>query len=356
MRKVRIVVFSAGIVSVITISIYDVFRIFGYCRQYVKRLLGTYPAQSLCSLPMVRLIAIACLVLSACAASTTPPGTTATPVTSLPPPETTTTSTSPPEPASPCLEGDQPFAAGGVIPAFGSSTGDAAQVSGIRAASHSGCERVVIDLLTADGAPAGSVGLVGIDYDAVVGIIRVNLPPAVTKTAVADIRIDGELADGAFVVRTIDGRLAVDIHVTAGAGIALRAFEIDAPSRVVVDLRPDAGAPPVRGALTGDRTVVVTPTFGPVTPPLIVSGYARTAGGAIVVRIHESRDAPSLVETTVPPSPARDAWEEYRVTQRDIPEGPFELFVGSAPPGGGPPTGLWLSVGIPETPADPADT
>ena len=116
------------------------------------------------------------------------------------------------QPDSPCLVGDRPFSSSGVISAFGGATGDAAQISGIRAGSHPGCERVVIDLLTADGAPAGSLGLVGVEYQEEVGIVRINLPNVVTRTAVADTRFDGALANRAYVVYTREGHLAVDIH------------------------------------------------------------------------------------------------------------------------------------------------
>ena len=140
------------------------------------------------------------LMLTSCATTSETSGTTTT---APPAPQATattaTTSTladTPPD--SPCLVGDRPFSSSGVISAFGGATGDAAQISSLRSGSHPGCERVVVDLLTADGAPAGSLGLVGVEYDEEVGIVRINLPEMILRTAVADSLFDGELAEHAL--------------------------------------------------------------------------------------------------------------------------------------------------------------
>lgn len=300
------------------------------------------------------------LLLAACSATTTNPGQTST---TTPPPEPTSTSTEPPttttleqQPDSPCLVGDRPFSTSGLISAFGGAAGDAAQVSSLRAGSHPGCERVVVDLLTADGAPAGSIGLVGVEYDDEVGIVRINLPESVSRTAVADSRFDGTLADRAYVVRTTAGHLAIDIHVVAGAAIALRAFEVDAPSRIVVDLRPNPEASPVRGATVGDGVVVVEPRSGPVTLPLSVAGYSRGFEANVIVRLHETRDSPPITETVTTATDWAEAWGEFQVALATIPNQRLELFVGSKSPRGGTPQGAWLSIDptAPE-PADPDD-
>jgi hypothetical protein len=286
-------------------------------------------------------------LVAACAPTTddAAPETTAAP----PPPETTSTTAPPPptsgtQPDSPCLIGDRPFSSSGVISAFGGATGDAAQISGIRAGGHPGCERVVVDLLTSDGAPAGSLGLVGVEYREDVGIIRINLPNVITRTAVADTRFDGDLAERAYVVHTEDGHLAVDIHVTAGAAVALRAFEVDAPSRIVVDLRPDPDAAAVRGSIVGDGIVVIDPAPGTVDAPLSVSGYARAFAANVVVRLHASRDAAPLAEATTTATEWGEAWGEFKVMLTSIPQQPLELFVGAESPRGGSAAGAWVTI------------
>lgn len=305
---------------------------------------------------------VAVLVLTATVAACSGSGTTTTtPATtsSVPPTAPPTTSVAPPttQPAatSPCLEGDRPFATGGVISAFGGATGDAAQISGIRAAGHPGCERVVVDLLTVDGAPAGSVGLTGVEYDEVVGVVRVNLPKAITRTALTDLLLDGDLISRAFVVRTGDGHLAIDIHVAAGAGVALRAFEVDAPSRIVVDVRPDDEAPVVRGATFGEDVVVIEPAPGATLTPLQVSGYARAFEANVTARVHDDQTGDALAEATTTATDWVDAWGEFTMVLEDPPARPLQLFVGSDSPSDGSPIGVWMSVDLSST-AVPAPT
>lgn len=237
-----------------------------------------------------------------------------------------------------CLQGDRPFSSSGVISAFGGSSGDAAQVSGIRTGLEADCERVVVDLLTAAGAPAGSVGLVGVDYDAAVGVVRITLPPAITRTAVADLRLDGELADRAFVVRTLAGNLALDIHIAAGAAVALRAFEVTSPSRIVVDLRPDDEADSTIGAAFGTDVVVTGPAAGSGGVPLVISGYIRSAAPVIEARLHDNREADPVAIEPVDVAQSDDAWSEFEVTFYDPPRGSVDLHIG------GDESGLWLGI------------
>ena len=294
------------------------------------------------------------VLLTACAGTTSE--TTTTEAVALEPIETTTsaapTTTAPPA-DSPCLVGERPFSSSGVVSAFGGATGDAAQVSGLRAGTHPGCERVVVDLLTVDGAPAGSIGLVGVEYNETVGIVRINLPASITKTAVADSLFDGELVERAYVVRTEGGQLAIDIHVVAGAAVALRAFEVDAPSRVVVDVRPQEDAEPVRGATTASAIVIVDPAAGPTVSPLVVTGYARTVRQDVSGRIHETRDTDPINEQSSPIRGGNEVWHEFTISFPPLPEAQLELFVGT----GSGNAGIWMPIDLtPRPDVDPSDT
>lgn len=287
---------------------------------------------------------IALLMLtSACTVSVGEPDETTT---TLDAPTASTTSTTPEtppesdpvpdEPAPPCRQGDHPYSTSGVISAFGGAGGDAAQVSGIRAGLFPGCERVIIDLLTADGAPAGSVGLVGVEYDETAGVVRINLPPAIRRTAVADLRLDGELVNRAFVVQTRSGPLALDIHVVAGSAAALRAFEVTEPSRIVVDFERDPDAPAVVGAATGTDIVITTPAAGSGGVPLVVTGYGQEE--LVEARLHDDRTAEPLAVVTADTASSTEAWREFSLTFDDPPRGTVELYVGTNQ------TGLWLSI------------
>ncbi len=278
---------------------------------------------------LVSLIAIGLLATSCTAEVGDDPTTTAEATTTtsptVAPVDVTTTETSS---QSPCLDGDRPFAAAGLISAFGGATGDASQVSSIRVGTHPGCERVVIDLLTADGAPAGSLGPVAVEYRADSGVIRVNLPDSVLRTAIADSTFDGELAERAYVVRTAAGHLAVDVHVAVGVAVSLRAYEVGAPSRIVVDLRPDDAVEPVRGAVRDGAVVVVTPTDGPVPTTLEVSGYSRGTGD-ITAELYTDSEEAALVAATVAANDWSQGWGEFVIELTAPSSDPLLLVVGN---------------------------
>lgn len=293
------------------------------------------------------------IVATACAGpvttATNPPETSSPPSTTTTLPATTAPVPAEPDASSPCLEGDRPFANGGVISAFGGASGDAAQISGIRTARHVGCERIVVDLLTVDGAPAGSVGLTGVEYNESVGVVRINLPRDITRTAVTDLLLDGDLSSRAFVIRTTAGHLAIDIHVVPGTSVALRAFEVDAPSRIVVDLRSNPDVPAVRGATIGHGIVVIEPAPGVATVPLQVLGYARTFEAGVVARLYESREGDAFAEAATTAADWTEAWGEFAVVFRDAPLRPLEMFVGEDSPNNGLSDGVWLSLDLGDT-------
>ncbi len=296
---------------------------------------------------MRRLILITSLAIIAAACTSNDPLPAAT-TSSTTAPETSQaiapTSVNLPQDDAPCLAGDRPFAASGLISAFGGTSGDATQISGIRWAQHPGCERVVVDLLTADGAPAGALGPIGVDYDENLGIIRINLPDAVARSTIADSLLDGDLVNRAFVVRTIQGTLAVDLHVTPGSSVTLRSFEVGAPSRIVVDIKPQPEAPPVIGATISDDMVVLSPTSGQTQSPILVTGYARAFEAEIVARLHEDRYSPVIAEQTDLAADWAEAWGEFVITFANPPAQPLELFVGSESPSSGDTTGVWISI------------
>lgn len=331
----------------------DVSRIFDEYRLIVKKVRPSPQSVSSLAMPRLLLVMVFAIVVTACAAGDTGTSTTTS---STSPPDTsaaiTTASVDPPQQDdSPCLAGDRPFANAGVISAFGGITGDATQISGIRWAGHPGCERVVVDLLTADGAPAGALGPVGVDYNETLGIVRVNLPAAVARTAIADSLIDGDLADRAFVVRTEGGSLAIDIHLTAGATVAVRAFEVDAPSRIVIDIKPDAAATPVSGALTSGDVVVIAPPSGRAQSPLVVTGYARVFEAQVVARLYDNREATALIEQRAVAAEWAEMWGEFTITFIDPPQQSLELFVGSDSARNGDLEGVWIAIDM-----SPAET
>jgi hypothetical protein len=221
---------------------------------------------------------------------------------------------------SPCLAGDRPFATSGLISAFGGSDGDATQISAIRWASYPGCEQVVVDFLTADGAPAGRLDPVGVEYDAPSGVIRVSLPADINRSAVADSLVDGELVKRAFVVKTTD-YIAIDVHLAAGRSYALRAYEVDSPSRILIDIKEQPDAQPVLGATVGPTVVVVSPPAGAVDSPLVVAGYVKGSYESVTADLIRTGDEQVVASGSASPVPGQGIWREFRTTLRDIPPG-----------------------------------
>jgi hypothetical protein len=169
-------------------------------------------------------------------------------------------------------------------------------------------------------------------------VVRINLPPAVQRTAIADLRLDGELADRAYVVQAENGNLALDIHVVAGGAVALRAFEVTSPSRIVVDLRPDAESAVTVGAAFASDIVVTHPQAGSGGVPLVVSGYARSDRSDIETRLHATRETDPIAVARAAVTPSAQAWSEFEVTFFDPPRGSVELHVGDDR------DGIWLSI------------
>jgi hypothetical protein len=272
------------------------------------------------SLVALALIAVSCSYLEAGPSTTTT--TSGEPGSTIPAITPATTTTIPGD--SPCLSGDRPFSDNGVISAFGGPGGDATQISTVQWASHPGCEQVVAAFLTADGAPARALDPVGVEFESDTGIIRVSLASSVVRSAVADSRFDGELITRAYVVATDDG-LAIDLHLAAGRSYGVRAYEVDSPSRIVIDVREDAEAQPVIGATFGADVVVVTPSTGPVAAPLRVIGYVSDSYDDVTADLVS--DGQVVASQTTTPAEGGHTWRQYTMVFREVPSTPLRLLV-----------------------------
>ena len=230
---------------------------------------------------------------------------------------------------------------------LGADVGDAEYVAALRWAAHPGCERVVIDLSSGSGSPAGSVGDATVTVLDASGVVRVNLPQAVTRTGIIDTLFDGDLARGAYVVRRADGSLAVDIHIGSSAPAQIRAFAVDSPARIVVDLSPaPAGGTPVAARpTTAGNVVVLSPAPGEATFPLAITGYARTFEASVVARL--SVDGSVVAETFTTATDWIDAWGTFTLTFESGPSGEVILFVGEDSARDGTPLGVTFPIDVP---------
>ena len=225
-----------------------------------------------------------------------------------------------------CIIGDVPFATEGVIGSFGDDTGDASAIAGFRWSVEEQCERFVIDLATAGGSPAATLGATAATLRLPSGLIRVALPPEVQTTSIADTIVDTSLVTRAYVVRLADGGLAVDLHLEAPTGVRARAFAVGSPARVVIDLRPASADPPVDPPRTAPGVVLLGPPAGPAEYPLRVTGYARPVQGRLVAVL--APGTADRIELPIEPAGGIETWGEFTATFQTGPVGTTELLVG----------------------------
>jgi hypothetical protein len=243
--------------------------------------------------------------------------------------------------ASVCLEGDG-FVESGAMPGGTTGTGDARTVSGLRWAAHEGCERLVVDLAQAGGAPAAQAGRVDAEYRRGLGLVRLVFDPRFGLAPLgeaAGVAPGGRYIAGVYSVWSLDGRLYVDVHM-AEATLA-RVQVLESPARVVVDVRPGGGALP-RPAPTGDRVVVVAPREGTVQYPLQVTGYARTFEANVIARVRAGGAVRAQTFTTA--ASWAETWGEFRLAIESGPAGAIELFVGEESPRDGAEEGVRIDL------------
>lgn len=228
---------------------------------------------------------------------------------------------------TPCLSENPGFSTRGTVSIPGGSRPDAARLSAVDWLVTPGCERIVFAFLTDRSAPASSIGLSRIEFFPDEAIIRVAMPRDVDITAVADVLVDGALVRRAFVVRSRNGELSVDLHLSPSIRVEARGFVASSPARLVVDLQPADGGPPAAQSLptVSDSIVVLSPPPGPAVYPLRIRGYARTADDVVTARIDRTTTAKRITA-----APSSDAWGEFAVTisEGEGPSGEVTLVVG----------------------------
>jgi hypothetical protein len=223
-----------------------------------------------------------------------------------------------------CLLGE-PFVASGSLDVADLEPGDATRLGAIRWEDYEGCERLVMDLVTDDDAPADRPGAVTAEVLRDLGVVRISLRDVEwVDTAATDASFDGPLARGAYAVWAPEGRwVYVDVHLADAAEAHVSTLE--SPARVVIDLRPGGGAVPAP-APSENRVVVLEPRPGAASYPLTVTGYARTFEANVVVRLE--RDGQDVYDDFTTATAWVDAWGHYSFTIDDGPTGRVTLHVG----------------------------
>ncbi|CAN5775879.1 hypothetical protein BH23GEM9_BH23GEM9_25730 [soil metagenome] len=197
---------------------------------------------------------------------------------------------------------------------------DSREVTGLRWQAHDGCERFVIDI--SHGAAAANVTAQVLRDDGVVRITLRDIERAAQEAT--DASFNGQLAKGAYVVRSPDGPFVfVDLHLAAPAEAHVALLQD--PARVLVDLRP-GGRPLPSPPVTTQRVVVLGPRHGTASYPLKITGYSRTFESNVVARLEQN--GANVTEQFTTATGWVDAWGYFTITIRTGPQGPINLHVG----------------------------
>ncbi len=226
-----------------------------------------------------------------------------------------------------CKIGDLRVGEEGLVAALGEDVGDATTLSSVRWEGSATCERITLAFASASGAPAKTLGPTGVSVLGFASMVRIALPPEMSKSAVADMLADGDIVNRGFVVRDADGAMWVDIHGQHGLAIAARAFVTTSPSTLVIDiitLESDANRV---GAGFSRTAIVMTPPAGPTIYPFTVEGYAAPGEATTRVQLVSDGEIVSDISRSLPDW--NDTWQAFAIAIPDGPSGTVEIFVGS---------------------------
>jgi hypothetical protein len=262
---------------------------------------------------------------------------------------TATTSTAPTTTTLPsdeiCRIGDLRFGDEGLVAALGEDVGDAHTISQIRWEDSATCERITVAFASESGAPASSLGPTGVTVIPFAGIVRVNLPPELDTTAIADLLSDGEFAQRVFVIRDTDGALSIDIHAMPDRSVAARAFTTGSPSTLVIDLIDAEAQVDPAGVRISPVAAVVSPSPGDSAYPLSIEGYAAPGLGTLRLQVSTGRDV--WTDRTLALAAWPDAWQSFATVVSEGRSGMATIFVGTVGPEGQPDEGVEVVVDMP---------
>jgi len=253
-------------------------------------------------------------------------------------PSTTVTPTSTLPPVIDC-PGSGEFEEGGGIADIDGSGSDSARLGRITWDARDQCETFTFDFETSEGAPATALPDVQVEHLDSFQVIRVRL--GVDVSVVTDQRVESDFVDRLYVVRSLDGAMFVDLHLSAPA--AVRVTALDSPARLGLELRP--GFVPFTGvSASADDVVLVSPVTGAdITTTVDLTGYTRTIESNVLVVVTQTGSLVSETRTTGTDS--TDVWGEFGV-ELTLPPGRVSVFVGEESPDDGSLQGLTIDVNV----------
>lgn len=273
------------------------------------------------------------LSLAACTGSSGTPST-GTPI-------TTTTSPGPTSTLPPPVEcpGEGEFEEGGGIADVPGEFSDSSLLGSIAWEVNDRCESFVFEFETSEGAPATSVPDIEIGHLDSFQVLRVSL--GVGSAVLTDQLVETGLVDELYVVRSLDGGMFVDLHLSSPA--AARARIQSSPATLTVELRPGF-VDFVGSAEAGENIVVVSPLSGvTVSSPTELNGYSRTSEANVMVVVTQGGEV--VAETTTTAAGSIETWGEFRA-EIALPPGDVSVFLGEANAQDGTLSGLTLELSV----------
>jgi len=252
---------------------------------------------------------------------------------------TTSTTIEPADPSAGCSE-DEGFVDAGRVMSAGQATSDTNTLGPIAWLVEDECERLTVQFETTEGAPATTPPAVIVEFLDSRQVLRIRVD--VGSTVVTDQLMETPLVDRLFVVRALDGRMFIDLHLHGPA--QARAEVSMSPARLTVEL--EAGVQALdTAAIIGGNTVLISPSDGEQPPAGVIeiAGYARVfEANVLVVASIGSR---TVAQTTATAADWAETWGEFRAPIQ-LPPGEVSLFVGEESPADGSRVGPTINLTV----------
>jgi hypothetical protein len=158
------------------------------------------------------------------------------------------------------------------------------------------------------------------------GVLRISLSAAVIDTVVADLVVDLEIVERAFIVSQVDGSIFVDFHL--GGPAFVRAQQSSGPAVVELEFVAGGDPYPVPAALAPD-TVVIPPDPVASVYPLTITGYSMLDEDRLEGILRGGTGTPTIGQASLG---ARDhTWGAFSMVFPTGPTGEVDLEVADGP-------------------------
>jgi hypothetical protein len=217
--------------------------------------------------------------------------------------------------------GEGEFEEGSGIADIEATGSDSSIVGQISWETSDRCETFHFDFETSEGAPATTVPNVTVDHLDSFQVVRVGID--VDASVITDQLVETEFVDRLYVVRSLDGGMFVDLHLSEPA--AVRATTESSPARLSIDLRPGF-VPFVGESSIDDQVVLVAPTDeSDMESTAELAGYSRIPDGSVLVVVTQSPT--TVIETETTTADNEETWGEFRF-ELSLPVGEVSVFLG----------------------------